>query len=178
MKQVSKFFRKAGEIEIKSGYVVASDPCYQYKIWCSHVVKAMNGRYDVLIAENNEGNWFRVAALAIVLQGKEAKGLRYVPGECGVDSGTCGFFDKDYYRKTHKEDVEDAWYNENVVSICYNNPPHICVDDNDVPLGVLSDSGFGDGSYPLYGARENGEYYALMVVFIDDDNEIVESVEG
>jgi hypothetical protein len=41
-----------------------------------------------------------------------------------------------------------------------------------LPQGVVSSSGFGDGSYPVFGEKdENGEWVVFEVVFIYDEDE-------
>ena len=47
MRLTDRNFKKTGTIEIKSGSIVASDPCYDYGIWCAAEVKAKNGTYDI-----------------------------------------------------------------------------------------------------------------------------------
>lgn len=55
MENSERACKKVGTIEIKSGYVVASDPCYPYGIWCAAEIKVKNGLYDVIILETDTG---------------------------------------------------------------------------------------------------------------------------
>lgn len=78
---------------------------------------------------------------------------------CGVDSGTCGIYDEEYYRKYHTEnEVDDDWYEKNVIEMEEFN-----ITDN---LGVISRSGCGDGLYPVYADYKDGKAFALRVNFL------------
>jgi hypothetical protein len=98
----------------------------------------------------------------------------------GVDSGQFGFFDKDFYRNDESaKDLEkynfspdydreegDQWYRA-----CAN----LTLDSEQwgvLPNGVVSSSGFGDGSYGVFGEKNaEGEYVAFSVVFIWEDEQ-------
>jgi len=108
-----------------------------------------------------------------------------LPGTFGVDSGQFGFFDRDHYRKaesvkdmpkydfggdflTDDSDRDaDIWYHA-CCKITLDHPESWGV----LPNGVVSSSGFGDGSYDVYGIKDAyGEYAAFRVVFIDMNEE-------
>jgi hypothetical protein len=103
-----------------------------------------------------------------------------MPFSAGVDSGQFGFFDKEFYRNDEKAkelkkhnfgddyDTEegDEWYRA-----CAD----ITLADEQwgvLPNGVVSSSGFGDGSYRVFGQKDsNGEYVAFQVVFIEAEED-------
>lgn len=180
------------KFEIKSGKVVLSDPCYELGIWCQGVIdKVKNGEWIGKAEHLDAGDWGqRVAVLFayhknypttsddIISDGE------LLPFEGGVDSGQFGYFDFEGYRN------DDSI--KNVARIC-TNPEHIICEDEPwysiccdrtiqgdswgvIPLGVVSSSGYGDGSYPTYGIKNNeGQYVGFTTIFIskdeDEDNE-------
>jgi len=96
----------------------------------------------------------------------------------GVDSGQFGFFDKDFYRNDEaakdlkkydfgrdREGEGEEWY-----GACCN---HTLSEESwgVLPQGAVSSSGFGDGSYPVFGEKdENGEWAMFEVIFISDED--------
>jgi hypothetical protein len=110
-----------------------------------------------------------------------------ISGTFGVDSGQFGFFDRDHYRKAESvkgmpkydfgndfltDDTDrsgDAWY-QACCKITLDNPESWGA----LPNGVVSSSGFGDGSYTVYGIKDthspNHEYVAFRVVFIEAED--------
>lgn len=176
MANSERAWKKVGTIEIKSGYVVASDPCYTYGIWCAAEIKVKNGLYDVLISEFDTGwEWGTIiSSILIVLHGKKIKelDLNAIDATLGVDAGVCGFFDRDYYKETHSTDsMEDGEWYEREVMDTINYRFHISKDGAGDCVGVHAHSGYGDGEYSLYGAEEDGEYYALMIDFLGNSDE-------
>ena len=103
-----------GTIQLGSK-VVVSDPCYCLNSWCQGVIdNVLPGVYNCKVEYKDTGDWgVRVAAIEVIHQNYE-----YTPDHCesfevGVDSGTAGIYDYDYYAKYHSEDNIDAtWYNK------------------------------------------------------------------
>lgn len=148
-----------GTIEITSGKIVCSDPCYDLGIWCAENQSAVNGIYNVYIILDKTTK--RHKALEVIHKDYDTKNLSWdVSGcSCGVDSGTFGFFDYEYYEKYHEGDVEnkdknDKWYEDNICAI----DGHEYNTDN---KGYWSQAGYGDG------------YYPLDFAYLDDITEIV-----
>ena len=118
----------------------------------------------------------------------------------GVDSGQAGIYDKEYYEKYHIPELDEHWYDEEfnlifdydiegneyikpyyemnektfeikLISSEQERRDGIALDKK----GIVSFSGFGDGSYNLY-ARKNkeGQIIGLRINFInlheEDDN--------
>lgn len=156
-----------GQIEIKNGKIQMSDPCYSPDLWCSHVTKVKNGKWNckALVGIVPHGWGQRVVALEINHESTPKKKATTLQAVCPVDSGQCGFFDADYYNKQYQNaDVNEKWYNK----ICKIT----CDDDNDCcgaidGQGVVAASGIGDGVYDCYvGHNTSGEVTAMRLKFI------------
>jgi len=169
------------KFEIVSGTLVCSDPCYSIPTWCQGIVENVKKGTWVADVEEDESWGRRIAELRInhvnhFLSGK----FEEMPFSAGVDSGQFGFFDKEFYRNDEKAkelkkynfgddyDTEegDEWYRA-----CAD----ITLADEQwgvLPNGVVSSSGFGDGSYRVFGQKDsNGEYVAFQVVFIEAEED-------
>jgi len=172
--------------EITSGAMICSDPCYTTDIWCMGTVdNVKKGTWSAEVDEVEMGAWGkRITQLRVYHTDSSVETMsskwEEFPGSFGVDSGQFGFFDSEHYRKAdtvkhmdkadfgvnYDETPEDEWYR----ACCYLT----LSPDNwgTIPNGVVSSSGFGDGSYDVYGLKNaDGEYIALTVVFIDQYDE-------
>lgn len=124
--------------------VKISDPCYGTVVWCSDECEDIEaGIWDCYIAMTEESS--RPAYLVMCKDGYQFDiPKRIEVAGIGVDSGTCGIYDLDYYEKYHSErDVDEGWYQRNVMSWCMKDRAFICEEGN----GFVSESGYGDGSY-------------------------------
>lgn len=156
--------------------VVVSDPCYTIPTWCQVIVEdVIPGYYEPLIKKSDEGDWgTRVSMLMCIHEdyiGKEDEiDLNWVEhgGTVGVDSGQAGIFSKESYRNDNhsiekggndfdfgmSDEPGDIWYGK----MCQRTSDVLQWGSYDE--GVVSSSGFGDGSYTLY-------------VLTDDENMVV-----
>jgi hypothetical protein len=181
------------EFEIKSGSIVCSDPCYVIPTWCQGIVdNVKNGTWLAEVDMKDEGNWgVRVASLFIVNKHAfENQGVFPISESVfdeeplnfagGVDSGQFGFFDKDFYRNDElAKDLDKENFGENYDMQSGDTWYRACSKltlGNDqwgvLPNGVVSSSGFGDGSYDVFGLKDDsGEYVAFAVVFIYEGDE-------
>jgi len=172
---------------VVSGAMVCSDPCYEIPTFCQGIItNVKNGEWEADIEMSYEGSWGdRVAVLKV----------RHITanfGNCqwdlmdfraGVDSGQFGFFDKDFYRNDEAANdlpkyVFDGDYDREPGDQWYRAACKLTLDDEQwgvMPNGAVSSSGYGDGSYNVYGCKDNnGEYVAFYVEFIsgsDDEDE-------
>lgn len=178
------------EFEVTSGEIVCSDPCYTIDppTWCQGIVKARNGKWISEVKISDEGSWGkRIAELKIYHSDiadkflSEMGNIHLLNFSAGVDSGQFGFFDRGTYRNDDsvsdlvkydfgtnyiKDESGDEWYR----ACCYITLEH--EQFGVLPNGAVSSSGFGDGCYDVFGAKdENGDYIYLHVVFIGEDNE-------
>ena len=161
---------RLGSIEL-SDRVVVSDPCYNRDTWCmDDNVPIKPGNYDVFLTLSDEKEWgTRVASLLVAnsdfigVERKRFPKWEVYSSSIGVDSGQCGIFDNSVYPQknlTDEEiDSEDSFYSE-------------CCDITLKKLqggilrskkGVVTSSGYGDGSYELSVIKQKGENVALML---------------
>lgn len=156
---------------IESGKIQVTDPCYDLNVWCAATIdNARNGKYHSFVTRINAGVWGnKISALTIIHEDflTKQKRLRYrwIDASIGVDSGQAGFFD---YNKLNNikihEQLDNEFYNE-VCELTSESDNFGCVE-----FGVVSSSGYGDGSYSLWTAEHNGETVAAKIVYIDEDN--------
>lgn len=170
--------------------VIVSDPCYTIPTWCQAVIdNVLPGTYLVDVEKKDEGNWgVRCSILTAVHEDYIRTPLSWKkhPADIGVDSGQAGIFSKDTYRNDDYsetipfgdgEDLKiddgesgDKWYNK----MCSRTLGKKCW--GTYPEGVLSSSGFGDGSYDLSLSYDKGKVVGFMVDFgleeedMDDDD--------
>lgn len=162
-----------------SNEVVVSDPCYTIPTWCQIIVKNVKeGNYIPFVLENDEWGG-RISALCVIHeeQAHQNCSLQWEEhgGTIGVDSGQCGIFSKDSYRKDSifkiapkfeysGKEKGDKWY------------AHMCdktLSDNmwgAYGYGVVSSSGIGDGSYDLYSlSDDDGKVVGLLIDYLMED---------
>jgi hypothetical protein len=176
------------EFDVTSGEIVCSDPCYDLDTWCQGIVKARNGKWIAEVEISDEGSWGeRIAGLKIYHSDiadkflSEMGNIDLLNFSAGVDSGQFGFFDRSTYRNNDSaKDLEKYDFGTNYVKDengddWYRACCHLTLAEEGfgvLPNGAVSSSGFGDGSYDVFGAKdENGEYLYLHVVFIGEDEE-------
>ncbi len=157
--------------------VMVSDPCYSVPTWCQHkLTGVLPGEYVTsAYRTKNTGGWGeRVAALIAIHEDylEDTLSWRTVTGvTIGVDSGQCGIFSMDTYRK---DDVfmekskfglfgtiedGDVWYGH----MCDRTLSDIQWGTYD--NGVVSSSGIGDGSYKLLVAKHKGKIVGIAIDF-------------
>lgn len=163
---------QVGKIKLKDK-VYITDPCYDTNTWCQKYLKGVApGKYICYINVSDENDWgHRVSELHVVKESflevfdEDLDKLPYnnepLPCVIGVDSGQCGIFDADYYEE-HQPDNDyhnpNSWYRK----VCDLTCNAGIIDG----LGVATASGYGDGSYPLFIAKEKDKIVAMKVVFI------------
>ena len=161
--------------------VQVTDPCYNLDVWCTETIENMlPGEYGTFATIANRGMMGRrVSKLMIIHKSVELGDLKFkvVTGDIGVDSGNCGFFDYNKYKEAKEADAKFEAEHNNIGP--FTNK-WWSVSDNLRALGgtlddwgVLSHSGYGDGSYDLYLAYdESGEnVIAAKIVYLYDEEE-------
>jgi len=179
--------------EVTSGSMVCSDPCYTLDppVWCMGIAdNVKNGTWNAEIERMDLGDWGNRISMLKVWHKDYAETKLEIENELsfvgGVDSGQFGFFDKDFYRNDEKakdlpkygfgsgyddKNVGEQWYLACVDKTLNNDQWGV------LPNGVVSSSGLGDGSYSVFGEKnDEGEYIAFSVVFIWEDE--LEEDEG
>jgi hypothetical protein len=177
------------QFEVTSGKLVCSDPCYSIPTWCQGIVENVkNGVWGAEINLSDQQDWgVRIASMFIVNEDSFAKDSAIAEKifneeimnfSAGVDSGQFGFFDFAHYRndesaKDLSKETFSADYDREAGDTWYRACCHLTLGQEQwgvLPNGVVSSSGFGDGSYDVFGYKDAyGEYVAFAVVFIYDD---------
>lgn len=162
--------------------VQVTDPGYSIGVWCTKTIENMlPGEYGTFATIADRGMLGRrVSELMIVHKSVELGDLKFIKtatGDIGVDSGNCGFFDYEKYKEAKEADDKfEAEHND----IGPFTNKWWSISDKARALGgtldnwgVLSHSGYGDGSYDLYLAYdESGEnVIAAKVVYMYDEEE-------
>ena len=158
--------KKIGTITL-SELTYLSDPCYGTEVWCNNIIDTVPGEYEVFITRSrSKERWLAGRISSIIAIHKDyVKFLKVMPKNnedklyCGVDSGTCGIFNAQYYEQTHSaHSVDEDWYTKNVINM---NLYKICNG-----LGAISSSGCGDGCYPVFVEHKDGNAFAIRIKFL------------
>lgn len=151
--------------------VRVSDPCYTDDVWCKTQLKnVLPGSYNCKVAHSDEGAWgVRISSITLVHENyNDDESLEWQPhSDIGVDSGQAGVFCESSYRNDeiaasivapeydfvlpYNDTPGDAWY-EKICKFTLGNKGYGAYD-----TGVVSCSGIGDGSYPLYVVYDRNE---------------------
>jgi len=145
--------------------VVVSDPCYTIPTWCQVIVNnVLPGYYEPFVKKHDCGDWGNRTSMLMCIHeayvGKEDElSLEWVEhgGTVGVDSGQAGIFSMASYRNDNhpiekgeadfyygREEEGDGWY----MKMCQRTLGVLRWGSYDE--GMVSSSGFGDGSYQLF----------------------------
>lgn len=154
--------------------VMVSDPCYGLNTWCQGVLEnVLPGIYDCTVEYSDEGDWgVRVAAIEVIHENAGVYRFEMADFEVGVDSGQAGIFDYEYYTKYHTDcneysHVDDDWY-DRVCDITLAKESAGTIDE----LGLVSSSGYGDGGYGCWVARNRDGYIvAIRIEYITEEEE-------
>ena len=161
---------KIGSIRLGNS-VMVSDPSYGVATWLNKEIDGvLSGDYNVYVTISNEGAWGeRVKSLTVChSEYKPNKTLRGMEKACyhiGVDSGTCGIYDIDYFKSHHNEQTaNDDWYIRTVMNGFYEKREQSYITDG---IGVHSCTGFGDGLYIAYVKRnKDGQIIQITIKYI------------
>ena len=171
-------FIKIGAINLP-GKVDVTDPCYDKYIWCRETYKVVPGEYLCYFHRNDANVLDRCRIIhndpETLKKVEDNRSWRSV-GAAGVDAGMAGFFD-------NKPDFPDAVWGELCSQMypdgsmrtlgLYNQEDsgvYIANSDTDTELfegreGFWTESGYGDGEYPIYAVRNNRVISALELRF-------------
>lgn len=178
------------------GEVIVSDPCYEVPTWCQEVIKNVRpGVYDTEVDYRESDGWGeRVHSLTVLHHGIRTPLWENYSDHIGVDSGQCGVFCMTSYRNdemsqelpwmTEKGDPfsdhpirpqdgeGEQWY----VKMCDRT---LSTEEGwgVYDTGVVSSSGYGDGSYELQVCQMDGLIHGFKIIFIDDSYEEEEEYE-
>lgn len=143
-----------------------SDPCYGTMSKWNCTMEMVPGDYAVFITRTEAKMIEGRISNIYVIHTDFYKKFKKRPSDdsemllCAVDSGTCGIFSAEYFEQFHNEtDVDDDWYEENVIKM-----DEFKITDE---KGAISSSGLGDGLYPVFAEYTNGgRAFALRIKFI------------
>ena len=163
-----------------SDTVMVSDPCYSLDVWCKHkLTGVLPGEYFATVMKSDEGDWGnRVGLLVAVHKDYAEDSLTWrtvKEAVIGVDSGQCGIFSLEHYRDDSifpepsgfgfaESQEGDRWYG------------HMCdrtLSDElwgSYDTGVVSSSGYGDGSYRLLVAKHKGKIVGIGIDYLGYKN--------
>lgn len=191
-----------GKFKIESGQIVAKDPAIEIMtghIFADTMIPVHNGTWNAYVRKIENGQ--RIGELMICnsmdtmgsdptgsdptgsdLTGSDPTGsdLWKFITTVDVDTGQAGFFDIKHFRldsdvdnkyKSNKiyddgSDQGSEWYNM-CSTITINKTVGI------VPYGVISRSGYGDGSYDVFAIKTGDRFSKLVAVFDDTTSPIV-----
>ena len=171
-----------------SNEVIVTDPCYTEDVWClARFSNVLPGTYKCYA--DHDSSTDRIAMLRITHQdysaGKESQ-LRYEhAATIGVDSGQAGIFCMTSYRDDSYDipippdkspdwivdqgptegDPGQYWYSR-VSSYTFTDYNWGAYD-----RGVVSRSGWGDGSYPVTIAKVGDQIVSIQIQFMFEDEE-------
>lgn len=170
-----------GTFEMVSGRMAVSDPCYDADVWCrGELEDVLPGVWEASVIKRDEGDWgMRTAKLIAAHKdyvGSDVGPMMLAPFEVGVDSGQAGLFDAHHYRDDavvvdpgtviNGDDPGALWY----MRCCHLTLTKLAA--GVMPYGVVSSSGFGDGSYDcFYGRNEVGKIVRVEIEFIPEEGD-------
>ena len=168
--------QKIGEFQLTDSVLRVTDPCYTKDTWCAGVLPNCKlGLWEAHIETSDEGSWgIRVSELYI-----EHNSFKFLSNafdwlekdiDVGVDSGQAGFFQDSKYPESMEEfefDNDETFYAK-CGNATLNTTEHAGIIDD---FGVVSSSGYGDGSYVCYTKELDGVVVVAKIVFISDEIE-------
>lgn len=157
-----------GHFKVGSNKLRVSDPCYDKETWCAGTIEDVkNGEWEAHIKTINN----RVAELSAYhtnIKKDTLKKLKWFEQEIevGVDSGQCGIFDDSFYPEDKNVDDEDNKFYNKCCNLTLKG-----VGVGVLDFGVVSSSGWGDGTYACYTLEEKKEVVGVKVVFMEEEME-------
>ena len=202
MKRTKRY--RLGELELKDS-VYVSDPCYSPGTWCQALVGNLKpGKYIGYMkkADFGPGSLGGIRATDLWIIHSEHQHLYPIEIldqsiNIGVDSGSAGIYDSDYYKEHHTPELDKDWYGKQFDIRYYFDmdgkdfiEPYPEYDDqrrtvrwiysgqerrDGIELDgkcIISFSGFGDGGYELYARKDKtGKIIGLRINFINTHEE-------
>lgn len=148
--------------------VYLTDPCYDTTTWCQQLLKNVKSGKWVVDYEYNEYEDGMQQEIILSLA-HEDYGMT-IFGDydevvdsaiLGVDSGTIGVFDKDYYEKYHFEnEIDRDWYEKNICDFAHTLRRGANITDD---KGVWVNTSYGDGEYIAEIYMKNGEVCGIEI---------------
>ena len=180
------YFTQMTKIKLNSE-VVVSDPCYDIPTWCHAILtNVLPGYYQPFMKKHDSGFMGERNSMLLVIhedhQFEDSFEWEEYPATIGVDSGQAGIFSRETYRNDNHSVEEgerldfhmerrkegDDWY----IKMCQRTLGVIQWGVYDE--GVVCSSGFGDGSYQLFVAKNNQDQVVAMCIDfgVEEEQEI------
>jgi hypothetical protein len=163
-------------VELKDK-VIITDPCYDREELGSHshTIEVLPGTWNVTVEISDETDWGRrVGGLTVYHSSTQQHQLSLIHTDLfvSVDSGQAGVFNwEDYPEKPHTEQGSNDFY-ERVCDVTNNEKN--CV----ISEGVVTSTGFGDGSYPLFLAKNTeGKVVGIRIEYISEEDPFEEDTD-
>ena len=170
-----------GTFEMVSSRMAVSDPCYDADVWCrGELENVLPGAWQAYAVKRDKGEWgprvVRLVAVHREYADKCETAAELAPFEVGVDSGQAGLFDAQHYRDdavvmdpgttVNSNDPGALWY----MRCCHLTLTKLAA--GVMPYGVVSSSGFGDGSYDcFYAQNSDGKIVRVEIEFIPEEGD-------
>lgn len=127
------------------------------------------GQWNVSVKRVNDKAWGpRIAKLTVRHESAERRRPTEYAGLCWIDTGQCGVFDLEYYKKNFPDDDFDnpeSWYRQMCDIAGTDGSKRLWGTKDD--KCVNGESGLGDGEYPCSVARdERGRIVAIEIKYI------------
>jgi hypothetical protein len=165
--------------------VRVSDPCYTDDVWCKTQLKSvLPGAYNWSVNRADLGEWGnRISGITLVHENyNDDDSLEWqYHSDIGVDSGQAGIFCESSYRNNEvasgitTPDVDFSMSEGGEGEDWYDKMCRFTLSENGYGAydrGIVSSSGIGDGSYPLYVVYdENDKIVAMKIDYLLDDDE-------
>lgn len=163
-----------GKFEVITPHVLVTDPCYAKDTWClGKVDNAKIGVWEAYILLSDEGRWGMRVATLVTYHRDQIKHIssdsclwQKTDHDIGVDSGQAGVFNADLIpdESSQRDNPEwSSWYNSLYEEGCKAKV---------IEGGVVSSTGYGDGSYNSYTVTDtHGEVIAIKIEFITEDED-------
>ena len=156
--------------KIKLGNEVClTDPCYGITTWCQQLLKNVKSGNWVVDYEYNEFE-DGMEQQVILSVAHEDYGMTIFndydevvdSASLGVDSGTIGIFDKDYYEKYHfGNKIDEDWYNKNICDFTKTLRRGANIADDN---GVWVNTSYGDREYIAELYMKDGEICGIEII--------------
>ena len=170
-----------GSIKVPDGKIDVTDPCYDKDVWCRKTYDIMPGEYDCYAWTGKDDICGKRVWTAAILWYDDSTFNTYLAddslweevGEIGVDAGLAGFFNHkpdfsdnewgrlcDWMHDTSATHNEAKEYDEE-----YDGEIDAYIKSFDGLDGFWTESGCGDGVYPVYAIKQDGKIIALKIEF-------------
>lgn len=155
--------------------IMVTDPCYKPDTWCQSVVHSVKEGTYLPFVKVVETDWCERVAQTWIIHKDHVFNLNednfeYIEMSAGVDSGQAGFYDHKRWLQMHEQNLFDNFYEGNcdITLGRKEYKGHAGVYED---WGFVSNTGYGDGSYPILAASVEDKIVGLSIQFIWEDNE-------